>query len=126
MIGPISNTDLALFLLRIIAGITFLYHGWPKLANFRGTVAWLGKEKFPVPFLAAAGVSIVETFGGVFLLLGILVQPVGILLALNMLVATIYDLRKGQGWKPAEHAATLFVIALVLVLAGGGAWSVLA
>jgi putative oxidoreductase len=119
------TTEIALTLLRVFAGISFLYHGFPKVKNFKGTFQWLMKEKFPLPLLATIILSVGETLGGVFLILGIFVQPVAILLALIMTVAFFFHLKKGEGWKGAEHAATLAVIAIVLAIAGGGAWQLL-
>lgn len=119
------NTDIALFILRVFTGISLLYHGIPKLKNFKGTMVWLKGEGFPLPLLSTIGVSFTETFGGLFLILGIFVPYVATLVAFTMLVATFFHFKKGQGWKGAEPAATLFIIAVVLAIAGAGSWTLI-
>ena len=123
--NQIMNADIALFLLRIMAGISFLVHGWPKLANWKGTFEWLMKEKFPLPLISTLGVCLGEVFGGTLLILGIGVQYVAWLLAFIMLVATFYKYKKDKSYVgTAELPALLFVICIALAIAGGGAWQI--
>lgn len=119
-----ANTELAIFLLRLIAGVAFIYNGYPKARNYRSTFRWLLQEKFPLPFISTAVLAIGETLGGIFLLLGILTVPVAILLAGIMFGAVLFHLQKGEGWKGAEKAAILMVVCIAIALAGGGAWQV--
>lgn len=116
------SADLGLALLRMFAGISFLYHGYPKVSNWKGTYKWLVSERFPLPVLSTTVLSVGETVGGLFLLLGLFVQHTAIGLAVLMSGAVLLQLRNRQGWKGAEPAATLLIIALVLAIAGGGAW----
>jgi putative oxidoreductase len=75
-------------------------------------------------------VTIVELVGGIFLIVGFLTQIVGILLALNMLGAIIFNfLLQGKpfidgGAITWEKEAVFGVAALCLALAGPGVWSV--
>lgn len=120
------NTEIALFLLRIMAGASFIAHGWPKLSNWKGTFKWLLEEKFPLPLISTTAICLAEVFGGALILLGIGVRYLSWLLAFIMLVATFYKLRKDRSYVgTAELPALLFVICIALAIAGDGAWQVL-
>jgi putative oxidoreductase len=119
------TTEIALTLLRVFAGTVFIYHGWPKLKNWKGTFQWLLKEKFPLPVLSTTVLSVGETLGGVLLILGIFVVPVAILLALLMAGAMLFHIIKKHGWEAGEKAFLLLGICIALAVAGGGAWQLL-
>src|SRR3989344_3837724 len=80
-----NNPDLALLLPRVGLRIVFLYHGWMKVGNREGTVAFFGTLGF-APFFAYT-VAWVETLGGLALILGFLTRYAGLLLAVVALVA---------------------------------------
>src|SRR3989442_1498021 len=76
-------------LLRLIVGITFLMHGLHKLqdpASFIGFMAFL-----KMPLLPVSGwfIILLETVGGLFMLLGLGTRWLGILLAIEMAVTTL-------------------------------------
>jgi len=83
--------DWSIFILRIILGIIFIVQGWLKLKNLKGASAWFDSVGFKPGQFWAPIVAAVECLGGLFLILGILVQPVAILLAIQFLVIV--------GWK---------------------------
>jgi putative oxidoreductase len=120
------NTALALTLLRIIAGVSFIMHGWPKMVNWRDTFRWLMKEKFPLPVISTTLLILAEVVGGVLLILGIYTQYVATILALTMVVAVGWHLKQKDDWKKTEAALLLFAICVALAIAGGGAWQLLA
>lgn len=76
--------------LRILLGIGFMVHGFPKLfsgeghAQFQGMLGQLG---VPLPSLMSWVVGIVEFFGGIALILGAATWLVTALLTVDMLVA---------------------------------------
>jgi putative oxidoreductase len=77
--------------LRILLGISFMYHGAPKLtaaghAQFQGMLAQLG---IPLPALMAWVGGVVEFFGGIALIVGAATWLVTLLLSLEMLVAML-------------------------------------
>lgn len=117
-----ANTDIAIFLLRLVAGVVFLVHGYPKARNYRGTFNWLVKEKWPLPIFSTALLAIGETLGAVLLILGIFTVPVAIFLGILMAGAAFHHFRKGEGWKGAETAIMLLIICAAIAIAGGGAW----
>jgi putative oxidoreductase len=76
----------SLLALRIVLGIIFLFHGYPKLAHTHGNLQGVFVEHgMPGYFLYVAG--ILETFGGGLFLLGLFTRPAALLLAIEMCVA---------------------------------------
>lgn len=121
------STDIALFVLRVVAGAVVLTHGWPKLSNFQSTLQWLMKEKFPLPLLSTLALSITETFFAVFLILGILTKVAAVFIGLAMLVATGYHIKKGDTFHHnTEVTLLLLAIMVTILLAGGGSWQIAA
>jgi putative oxidoreductase len=109
-----------LLVLRVLAGIGILTHGIPKLRDLKGTQAWMRSIGFP----SVAGViaAVVETVGGILLILGVATQWVALVLLLNMLGALIHHVQAKDSFNKMEDAYLYAVIFSVLVLAGGGAW----
>jgi putative oxidoreductase len=78
----------ALLPLRLVVGYGFLAHGIAKLtrgpAGFAKLLAMLG---VPLPGLSAWMVTLLETVGGIALIIGLLVPLISIPLGISMLVA---------------------------------------
>ena len=118
--------DCGLLVLRIGLAVIFIYHGWGKLfggaPGIAGFTGMLTTFSVPLPAFFAWVVSILEFFGGIAVLLGVLVRPIAALLAVNMLVA-FFLVKKGL---PAgDTDVALFAVAAALALAGGGAFSLM-
>src|SRR5262250_1276633 len=115
-----------LTVLRIVVGIVFLMHGYQKLfkMGFHGVEGFFGHLGIPLPLVAAVVVTLLEFGGGILLIAGVLVRPVGALLACDMLVAII-KVHWGHGFfgGGVEFPLTLLAAAICLALAGGGALS---
>jgi putative oxidoreductase len=109
-----------LLVLRIVLGIIFISHGYPKLAHLRGGAQMQGffvEHGLPGYFLYIAGV--IETFGGGLLLLGLFTRAAALLLALEMCVA-IWKVHSAHGYLavndyqfPLALAAGCFAVATV-------------
>jgi putative oxidoreductase len=118
------NLDLALLILRVVLAAVMLAHGLPKVTGFAGTVGFFASVGVPAPTLAAAYAAAVEVGGGILILLGVAVDIVGLLFALDMLGAIVFAASKNGftgGW---EFEFTLLCVAVGLALAGPGAYSV--
>jgi putative oxidoreductase len=118
------NIDLALLILRVVLAAVMLAHGIPKITGFSGTAGFFASAGVPAPTLAASYAAIVEVGGGILILLGIAVDVVGLLFAVDMLGAIVFVAFKNGfrgGW---EFELTLLVIAVALALGGPGAYSV--
>jgi putative oxidoreductase len=122
-----TNLSLALLLLRLTLAGAFLYHGFPKFAGHAAVVGFFTQAHIPAPELTAWLAAIVETGGGLLMLLGTATDVAGVLLAIEMLVAIAavhwpkgFDFTNG-GW---EHPFTLLMMALAVALAGPGRYAV--
>ncbi|MBI2482975.1 DoxX family protein [Candidatus Uhrbacteria bacterium] len=118
--------DVTLLILRLALGIIFIYHGYGKLFGgapgipaFTGMLAKFG---FPMPAFFAWLVSITEFFGGIAMILGVLVPQVALLLAIIMAVAFLVVKKAALPAGDADLA--LLGMALALALMGGGAYAV--
>ena len=120
------NPELGLAILRIVLGVIFVAHGWPKVGSMDSTTAMLGSVGIPLPMLAAWAVTILELGGGLLLLAGFLVTPVALLLTVHMLLGIImvhaangfYVIDLGTGG--VEFNLILAAAAMMLVFGGPG------
>lgn len=122
--------DFAPFVLRIVLGIAFIVHGYPKLFNKEsreGFAGWLGSIGIKPGKFWALVVGVVEFFGGLALILGVYTQIVALLIVVNMLVA-MWKVKWGKvgftaqgGW---ELDLAYLAIALSLIFTGPGAWGI--
>jgi putative oxidoreductase len=129
--GLAAYADWGLFALRLVVGIIFVVHGWPKLTNARGMASAFGQAGTGmIVFLTALGA--VETLGGIAMILGIWVQIAAIVLALvmvgaigakNTMMKTGFTAQQATGW---EFDLTLLAANLVLLTTGPGRIAVLA
>ncbi len=78
-----NNQSLGLLLLRVGLGAVFLTHGILKFQNMGETVEWFASIGLASFF--AYLVALIETLGGIALILGTYVGPFGYLLAIVML-----------------------------------------
>ena len=84
------NPELGLTILRVVLGVIFVAHGLPKLTGgIEGTVQSFASLGIPAPLVAAWFVALLETLGGLMLLVGFLVTPVSLLLVLHMLTGIL-------------------------------------
>jgi putative oxidoreductase len=119
-----SLRPLGLLALRVVLGVIFISHGYPKLIHGAGMRGFFSQHGLPGYFVYVAG--ILEVFGGGLLILGLFTRIVGLLLAVEMAVA-IWKVHSGAGLMavnnyefPLALAAACFAIATT----GAGAISV--
>src|SRR3954465_4333872 len=91
-------------LLRIVVGIVFVMHGQQKLFEMGvgGGSGFFVSLGVPAPQVAAVVVSLLETVGGVALILGVLTQLFGLLLPGYMLVALLLVHRPNGFFEPVS------------------------
>ncbi len=82
--------------LRLVLGVEFLLHGFPKLKNLKGTAEWLASQGFKPGIFWAAVLGLTEFFGGIALLAGFATRVAAGLLIISMVVATLLKMTK---WK---------------------------
>jgi putative oxidoreductase len=114
----------ALSLLRIMAGFTFSLHGFQKLFGLFGGMGGRGAAAAFGSLLWTAGV--LETAGGLLLMLGLFTRPVALLLCGEMAVA-YFRQHSPRGFWPILNGGELAVlycfVFLYLATAGPGSVS---
>jgi len=114
----------AIFILRVILGVHFVVHGWPKIKNLRETQEDFSAMGLKPGMLWGTVAAVLEFFGGLAIVLGILTQAVALFIAAEMLVSTFWKIRKGQGFVGGyELDLILFASALALAALGAGAYA---
>lgn len=110
--------DIAHFGIRSVAGVLFIVHSLGKFnpgsQNFFISVGLPAELQIPI--------AILELFGGILLILGILTRVASSLLALEMLGIIIYikKLKSFSGQGGLELELVAFAILLVLIVTGPG------
>lgn len=113
--------EVTLNLLRIVTGLFFMQHGAQKLFG------WL-EGHGPVELFSMMGFAgVLEFFGGLLIVLGLLTRPVAFLLSGEMAVA-YFRAHAPQGFWPilngGELAGLFSFIFLFLAARGGGRFSI--
>ena len=119
--------------LRLPAGIIFASHGAQKLFGWfggyglEGTGQWMASIGLAPGYLMALLAGGAEFFGGLALIIGLLVRPAAAVLAVTMLVA-IFTVHIGNGLFMSnngyEFGLALLAIAVSLTVSGAGHGSV--
>ena len=120
--------DLGLAVLRIVAGLVFIAHGGQKLFvyGFDGVTAAFTQMGVPLAEVTAPLVALLEFFGGIALVVGLLTRLAATGLAINMLGAILLVHLSAGFFLPngSEFALTLLAAATALALTGAGDFSV--
>jgi len=125
---PVHSTkeDVALLVLRVVAGIAFMMHGWGKIQH---PTNWMGPDS-PVPGVLQLLAAVSEFGGGLAWILGLLVPLASLGILFTMLVAAFthavvlkdpfVNLKGGGSY---EIASIYLCVALLLILMGPGQFS---
>ncbi len=131
MLEPLlSYTPYIVFVARVMFGATLMIHGRPKLNKERRaqTIANLRTQGVP-PIAVIMGI-VLEFFGGLFLILGLLVPVVAAFEAIYFLSIVVTKRTKQNAkfvafGKPNYELEAFFVLlSLVLAVLGAGALSI--
>ena len=124
-----SRAGFAPLALRLPLGIVFVAHGAQKLFGWfggyglEGTGQWMASIGLHPGYAMALLAGSAEFFGGIALLLGLLVRPAAAALAFAMLVA-IMSVHIGHGLFVAnngiEYALALLAASVSLLVSGAG------
>ena len=128
-----SDKGISTVPLRVGAGVIFMAHGAQKLFGWfggyglEGTGGWMESIGLAPGYLMALMAGSAEFFGGLLLVLGLLVRPSAAVLAITMLVA-IFAVHFENGLFMAnngyEFGLSLLVISAALAIRGAGSYSV--
>lgn len=124
-----TSDSFAPLVLRVPAGIIFMAHGAQKLFGafggygLEGTGQWMASIGLEPGYLMALLAGSAEFFGGLAILIGLLVRPAAAALAFAMLVA-IFAVHIGNGLFMSnngyEFALSLLAMSVSLLISGGG------
>ena len=123
-----TSGDVALLLLRLVAGFAFALHGWPKIQNAFG---WMGPEATVPGFLQALA-ALSEFGGGIAWILGLLTPLAALGILSTMVVAASLHafvfkdpfVASGPGQGSYELALVYLCVAILLIAMGPGRFSV--
>jgi putative oxidoreductase len=112
-----------LSILRIVTGLLFMCHGGQKLFNFPPAAEPMNIPIFSWP----AGIAgILEFFGGLLIVLGLLTRIVAFILSGQMAVAYFMAHAKNSFWPILNHGELAVIYCFVFLYfaaAGPGPWS---
>jgi putative oxidoreductase len=105
-------------LMRVMVGFTFSLHGWQKFFGMFGGIG--GSRPELTSMLGAAGV--LETVGGLLIILGLFTRPVAFLLSGEMAVG-YFRAHAPRGWAPLVNGGeeAVFYCFFFLWLSSSGA-----
>jgi putative oxidoreductase len=116
--------------LRVVVGASLMVHGYPKLRGEgkKGSIAFMKSQG--VPGAAAVLTGILEFFGGLFLVIGLIVPVVALFFVLQFGAIILLKGNKmklpyiAPGKPNYEIDVTYLLLALVLLVIGAGALSI--
>lgn len=124
-----TNAGYAALALRIPAAIIFIAHGAQKLFGafggygLEGTGQWMASIGLEPGYQMALLAGSAEFFGGIALLIGLLVRPTALMLSITMVVA-IFSVHFANGLfmtnNGYEFALALLAISVSLMFSGAG------
>ncbi|WP_271407829.1 DoxX family protein [Pseudomonas sp. Q1-7] len=127
-----TNAGYGITLLRIVTGLTFMAHGAQKLFGMfggyglAGTGQWMESIGLAPGYLMALMAGSAEFFGGVALVIGLLVRPAAAALIVAMVVA-VFSVHWASGFFITnggyEYAMILALISATLLIEGAGKMS---
>lgn len=120
------HVNIAALLLRLVIGITFMIHGYPKFKAEQRKQGgeWMKSMGLPSGFILFG--AVVEFFGSIAILLGILTQVIAPLFALWMLSTTWLRKTKMKNKFAGGYEVDILLLVASLALAaiGAGALSI--
>jgi len=118
-----TMTTIAYFLLRVVAGLLFMHAGGMKLFGWFGGMP----GGATAPFMSQVWIGgVLEVYGGLAIMLGLLTHPVAFILSGEMAVA-YWQFHAAKGaWPIVNHGETAVLfcfIYLYMAARGAGPWS---
>jgi putative oxidoreductase len=122
-----------IFLARIALAVLFLWGGVTKLIGYAGFVGYLHAKGIPYVQIAAPIATAIELIGAIMLIVGVLIRPLGIVMAIYTVTAAILG---HDFWNVADASAQRDMVIhfwknlgiaggfLLLFVTGGGALSI--
>jgi len=120
-----------LLLVRVYWGWQFAQTGWGKLHNLSHVTQFFTSLGIPLPGLTAGFVSGLEFVGGILLILGFATRLMGLLLAVDMIVAylttdlaALAAIISNPDKFYSDAAYTFLIASLIVLIFGAGRFSI--
>lgn len=121
--------NLAIFVVRVLVGVTFTLHGAQKVFGLFGGSGLEGFASFAAstgaPKLLGYAAALFELAGGIMLTLGIAAE-FGALLEIPVMLGALVLVHGSKGFfiqsGGYEYALNLLILCVVIVIAGPGKW----
>ena len=113
---------------RIWVGANMMIHGYPKLRNMKQTAE--ETKQLGIPVGATYTATVLEFFGGLFLIIGLLVPIIGLFFAIFMIANVVMKKTRmnavyiATGRASYEIDITYLILSIILIVLGAGALSV--
>ena len=111
-----------LFILRVVLAFILIRSGWPKIKDLKVNAGNFDMMGFKPGIFWGTLVALVEFVGGLALLLGLYVNVVAVLFGIQMLVAILWKVKGGKGFKEFSYDLSLIMLTLVLLAFGAGSY----
>jgi putative oxidoreductase len=122
-----ARIDVGLTILRVAAGAIFAAHGAQKLFvyGFAGVTSAFTQMGVPMPGIAGPLTGLVEFFGGLALIIGLLTRLAGFGLAITMLGAIAFVHIAAGFFAPngVEYPLALLAVTIAVAFIGAGRYS---
>lgn len=122
------QVDIGLAILRAILGVVFIAHGGQKLFvfGFGGVAGAFGQMGVPAAGFVGPAIALIEFFGGIALVLGLLTRVAALGLGFTMIGAILLVHLPAGFFAPQgyEFPLSLLAMAATLVVTGAGRYSV--
>lgn len=119
--APSSRASLGLLVLRVVSGGAMASHGWGKIQN---PFHWMDGASSPPPSVLQFLAALSEFGGGLALILGAVTVVAAAGIFFTMAEAMRHHVSAGDPFGKWELALLYFVIAVVMLAAGPGRFSV--
>lgn len=117
-----------LLLLRIGIGISFFFHGLPKMMG--GVETWTGVGSAMgmlginfAPAFWGFMAALAETAGGILFAVGLFFRPAALMLVSTMIVALMMHLGMGDPFVKYSHALEALIVFMATFVSGPGKYS---
>lgn len=114
------------FLIRLVAGLSLVAHGYPKFLAMTQTAEYFEKTGYSPGMFWAAAVGVTEVVGGLCLAAGFLTRLVCVPILIFLITAITYHAQFGFYWNLRGFEYPLFwsIVVFHFLVHGGGRWSV--
>lgn len=114
---------------RVWMGVNMLIHGYPKMKNLKQS-AQQTNQALGIPIKVTYIAAMLEFFGGILLIIGLIVPVVALFFAIFMICIIIMKKKKMNAayinptGTSYEIDITYLIISIMLIVVGGGAFSI--